>query len=94
MSVSEPGGELREALQGQWDDWREKDPKSLMQFSDFLSPEIEAVLRITFRYLLRSKVPVNARPNEEEMRGAIDEWVEQFAVTLRDKRPTWLDQAP
>jgi hypothetical protein len=94
MSVSEPGGELREALQSQWDDWREKDPMGLMQFSDFLAPEIEAVLRVTFRFLLRSKVPVHARPSEEDMHAAIDEWVEHFAVTLRDKRPTWLDQAP
>jgi hypothetical protein len=94
MSVSEPGGELREALESLWEDWREANPDGLMQFSDFLSPEIESALRVTFRYLLHSKLPPSVRPSGDDLEEMVDNWVEHFALTLRDKRPTWLDDHP
>ena len=94
MSVSEPGGELREALVSLWEDWRATDPSGLMQFSDFLAPEIESALRITFRYLLHRKLPPSIRPTGDDLEAMVDEWVEQFSSMLRDKRPTWLDDQP
>ena len=91
MGVSEPGGELREALESLWHDWRENDPAGIMQFSDFLAPEVESALRVTFRYLIKSKLPASARPPMDEIEATIDDWVGHFATTFRDKRPKWLD---
>ncbi len=93
MGVSEPGCELREALESLWEDWHENDPAGLMQYSDFLAPEVESALRVTFRYLIKAKLPPSARPPHDEIEEMIDDWVQQFAVTFRDKRPTWLDDA-
>ena len=92
MSVSEPGGELREALENVWREWKEEDPEQLMQFNDYLAPEIEATMRITIRYMIRSLVPVSHRPAEEQMNALLEDWVRQFAVILRDKRSAWRDK--
>jgi|GEM_PF-4984152 len=92
MSVSEPGGELREALENVWREWREEDPERLMQFNDYLAPEIESAMRVTVRYFIRSLVPQPQRPPEEAMEDVIDEWVKQFSVILRDKRSDWRDK--
>jgi hypothetical protein len=92
VTLSEPGGELREALEDLWNDWQSTDPGHLMHYNDFLAPEIESTLRMTFRFFVRSKFPPSIRPSEHEMDAMIEEWVEQFAITLRDKRPDWRDR--
>lgn len=83
---------MREALEDLWNDWQSMDPDQLMQYNDFLAPEIESTLRMTFRFFVRSKFPPSLRPAEHEMDEMIEEWVEQFAITLRDKRPDWRDR--
>ena len=91
MSTSEPGGDLREALESIWEDWKESDPEGVMSFNDFLSPEIEATLRLTFRHYIRRYL----RPDSDEgVDGLVDEWVQSFAISLRDKRPEWRDWSP
>lgn len=94
MSVSEPGGELREALETVWREWKEEDPEQLMQFNDYLAPEIESAMRVTVRYFVRSMIPPAYTPADQEMEGVIENWVKQFSVILRDKRSTWRDKRP
>jgi hypothetical protein len=91
VSVSEPGGELREALENVWREWKEEDPEQLMHFNDYLAPEIESAMRVTIRYLVRHLVPGSYRP-AAEMNVLIEEWVKQFSVVLRDKRSAWRDK--
>ena len=92
MSVSEPGGELREALENVWREWKEEDPEQLMHFNDYLAPEVESAIRVTIRYMIRSLVPTSHRPPESEMEEVIQEWVRQFSIILRDKRSPWRDK--
>lgn len=94
MGVSEPGGELREALEGIKRDWREMDREQLMDFNDFLAPEIESALRVTLRYLIRAKVPQREWADPADMAGLIEELVTQFSIILRDKRSEWRDVQP
>lgn len=94
MSVSGPGGELREALETVWREWHEEDPEQLMQFNDYLAPEIESAMRVTVRYFVRAMVPPAYAPADHEMETVIENWVKQFSVILRDKRSAWRDKRP
>ena len=93
MSVSEPGGELREALENVWREWKEEDPEQLMHFNDYLAPEIESAMRVTVRYMIRSLAPTSSR-TAADMNKLVEEWVQQFSVILRDKRSAWRDKSP
>lgn len=94
MSVSEPGGDLREALETIWTDWLDNDPERLMSFNDFLAPEIESTLRVTFRFIIRKHLRNDPLATEERVEELIEEWVRQFSKVMRDKRPKWRDWAP
>jgi hypothetical protein len=94
MSVSEPGGELREALQNIWVDWESDDPDGVMSFNDFLAPEIESALRVTFRYYIRKHMTAHHLEDQVSIDDLVESWVRNFATTLRDKRPQWRDWKP
>jgi len=94
MSVSEPGGELREALERIWSDWLENDPERLMSFNDFLAPEIESTLRVTFRFLIRKYMRNEPHISDDRVEELVEDWVGHFSTVMRDKRPKWRDWSP
>ena len=85
-NLSEPGGELSEALEGVWREWQDDHATQLMGYNDFLAPELEAALRVTLRHLIKTTLPAHERTDDDAIKELIDSWVLRFAETLKDKR--------